>query len=194
MDIVQRVKEITLKPKDTWPVIKTEQTTIKDLYTSYAVLLAAIPPIASFIGLSLIGISMLGVHYRTPFGMGISHAVVSYVLSLVGIYVVAQIIDALAPSFGSQKNLVNAFKVAVFSWTPSWVAGILFIIPSLSPLAALISLYSLYIFYLGLPVMMDTPKDKAMGYFIITIVISIIIFILIGTISRAFGMGRMGWM
>jgi Yip1 domain len=195
MDIVQRVKEITLKPKDTWPVIKTEQTTIKELYTSYAVILAAIPPIASFIGLSLIGISMLGVHYRTSFGMGISHAVVSYVLSLVGIYVVAQIIDALAPSFGSQKNLVNAFKVAVFSWTPSWIAGILFIIPSLSPLAALISLYNLYIFYLGLPVMMDTPKDKAMGYFIITIVISIIIFILIGTISSSlFGMGRMGWM
>ena len=146
MDIVQRVKEITLKPKDTWPVIKTEQTTIKELYTSYAVLLAAIPPIASFIGLSLIGISMLGVHYRTPFGMGISYAVVSYVLSLVGIYVVAQIIDALAPSFGSQKNLVNAFKVAVFSWTPSWVAGILFIIPSLSPLAGLIPLFTVSIY------------------------------------------------
>lgn len=195
MDIVQRVKDIILKPADTWAEIKTEQVTIKELYTSYAVLLAAIPPIASFIGMSLIGISMLGVHYRTSFGMGISHAVVSYVLSLVGLYVVAQIIDALAPSFGSQKNLVSAFKVAVFSWTPSWVAGILFIIPALSPLAALISLYSLYIFYLGLPVLMDTPKDKAMGYFIITIVISIIIFILIGTVSRAlFGMGRMGWM
>ncbi|MGC1404236.1 MAG: Yip1 family protein [Thermodesulfobacteriota bacterium] len=193
MDVVQRVKEITLKPKDTWPVIKTEQSTIKEMYTSYAVILAAIPPIASFIGLSLIGISMLGMHYRTSFGMGISQAVVSYVLSLVGLYVVAQIIDALAPSFGSQKNLVNAFKVAVFSWTPSWIAGILFIIPTLSPLAVLISLYSLYIFYLGLPIMMDTPKDKAMGYFIITIVISIIIFILIGTVSRAlFGMGRMG--
>jgi hypothetical protein len=193
MDIVQRVKEITLKPKDTWPVIKTEQATIKELYTSYAVILAAIPPIASFIGLSLIGISMLGVHYRTSFAMGISHAVVSYVLSLIGIYVVAQIIDALAPSFGSQKNLVNAFKVAVFSWTPSWVAGILFIIPALSPLAVLISLYSLYIFYLGLPIMMDTPTDKALGYFVVTILLSIIIFILIGTVSRAlFGMGRMG--
>lgn len=193
MNIVQRVKDIILKPTDTWAEIKTEQVTIKELYASYAVILAAIPPIASFIGMSLIGISMVGVHYRTPFVMGISHAVVSYVLSLVGLYVVAQIIDALAPSFGSQKNLVNAFKVAVFSWTPSWIAGILFIIPTLSPLAALISLYSLYIFYLGLPIMMDTPKDKAMGYFIITIVISIIIFILIGTVSRAlFGMGRMG--
>lgn len=195
MDIVQRVKDITLKPKDTWPVIKAEQATIKELYTSYAALLAAIPPIASFIGMSLVGMSMLGVHYRTPFGMGISHAVVSYGLSLIGLYVVAQIIDALAPSFGSQKNLINAMKVAVFSWTPSWIAGILIIIPALSPIAILLSLYSLYLFYLGLPILMDTPKDKALGYFVVTILLSIVIFILIGTVSRVlFGMGRMGWM
>ncbi len=125
--------------------------------------------------------------------MGISHAVVSYVLSLVGLYVVAQIIDALAPSFGSQKNLVNAFKVAVFSWTPSWIAGILIIIPAFSPIAVLISLYSLYIFYLGLPILMDTPKDKALPYFVAAILLSIVIFILIGTVSSAlFGLGRMG--
>lgn len=193
MELVQRVKDITFKPKDTWPAIKAEQATIKELYTSYAVLLAAIPPIASFIGMSLIGISMLGVHYRTPFLTGIIHAVVSYGLSLIGLYVVAQIIDALAPSFGSQKNLVNAMKVAVFSWTPSWIAGILVIIPVLSPIAILLSLYSLYLFYLGLPILMDTPKDKALGYFVVTILLSIVIFILIGTASSAlFGLGRMG--
>jgi hypothetical protein len=111
------------------------------------------------------------------------------ILSLV-IYVVAQIIDALAPVLFSEKP-VNAFKVAVFPG-PLPSVSILFIIPSSLP-ARLVSLQSL-IFYLGLPVMMDTHKDKAMGYFIITIVISIIIFILIGTVSRAFGMGRMGWM
>ncbi len=194
MDIVQRVKDIILKPKDVWPAIKTEQVTIKELYTSYAALLAAIPPIASFIGMSLFGISMMGMRYRTSFGMGISHLVVSYVLTLVGIYVVAQIIDALAPSFNSQKNLVNAAKVVVFSWTPSWVAGVLFLIPALSPIALLFSLYSLYLFYLGLPILMDTPKDKALGYFVVTILLSIVIFILIGTVSRAlFGLGGMGW-
>jgi hypothetical protein len=193
MDIVQRVKDIILKPKDTWPVIKTEQTTIQELYTSYAVILAAIPPLASFIGMSLLGISMMSVRYRISFGMGISHAIVSYVLSLVGLYVVAQIIDALAPSFGSQKNLVNAMKVAVYSSTPSWVAGILMIIPFLAPVAMLLSLYSLYLFYLGLPIMMETPKDKAMGYFVLTIVISIVVFILIGTLSRSlFGLGGIG--
>ncbi|MFH0789524.1 MAG: Yip1 family protein [Pseudomonadota bacterium] len=194
MDIVQRVKDITMKPKDTWPAIKTEQTTIQELYSSYAVILAAIPPLASFLGLSLLGVSMMNIHYRIPLGTGISHAVVSYVLSLVGLYVIAQIIDALAPSFGSQKNLTNAMKLAVFSSTPSWIAGILIIIPFLAPIALILSLYSLYLFYLGLPIMMDTPQDKAMGYFIITIIISIVVFILIGSISRAlFGLGGMGW-
>jgi uncharacterized membrane protein len=190
MNIVQRIKDITLKPKETWPVIKGEPATIKDLYTSYVVPLSVIPPFASFIGFSLIGISMLTVHYRVPLVTGLSHAVVSYVLSLVGIYVVAQIIDALAPSFGSQKNLINAMKVAVYSYTPSWVAGILLIIPALSPITLLVSLYSLYLFYLGLPELMDTPKDKAMGYFVVSIVVSILVFIIIGVLSRSiFGMG-----
>ena len=193
MNIVQRVKDIILKPMDTWAEIKAEPVTIKELYTSYAVFLAAIPPIASFIGFSLLGFSMLAFSYRVPLGWGISHAVVSYILSLVGLYVVGLIIDTLAPTFGSQKNQVNAMKVAVFSWTPSWIAGILMIIPALSPITMLLSLYSLYLFYLGLPVLMETPKDKAMGYFIVTILVSIVIFILIGVISSAlFGFGRMG--
>jgi hypothetical protein len=193
MNIVQRVKDIILKPSDTWAEIKAEQVTIKELYTSYAMLLAAIPPIASFIGLSLLGFSVLAFSYRVPLGWGISHALVSYVLSLVGLYVVGLIIDTLAPSFGSQKNQVNAMKVAVFSWTPSWIAGILMIIPALSPVAMLLSLYSLYLFYLGLPILMETPQDKAMGYFIVTILVSIVVFILIGVISNSlFGFGRMG--
>jgi len=193
MNIFQRVKDIILKPTDTWTEIKTEQTTIKELFTSYAMILAAIPPVASFIGMSLLGFSWAVFSYRLPIGWGISHAVVSYVLSLVGIYVIALIIDALAPNFGSQKNQLNAMKVAVFSWTPSWIAGILMIIPALGPIAMLLSLYSLYLFYLGLPILMETPKDKAMGYCIVTIVVSIVVFILIGVISSSlFGFGRMG--
>lgn len=184
-----------LKPKDTWETIKTEQTTIKELYTSYAVLLAAIPPIASFIGFSLIGVSMMTIQYRIPFGVGLSHAVVSYLLSLVGLYIVAQIIDSLAPSFGSQKNVINAMKVAVYSWTPSWVAGILIIIPFLAPIAMLMSLYSLYLLFVGLPILMDTPKEKALGYFVVTIVVSIVVFMLVSFISRSlFGLTGMGWM
>jgi len=197
MDLVSRVKAILLKPNDTWLEIKNEPATVKDLFTSYAAILAAIPPIASFIGFSLIGMSVLGFHYRMPLGSGLGHLIVSYVFSLVGIYLVGMIIDALAPSFGSSKNQLNAMKVAVYSWTPGWVAGIFLIIPSLAPLSMLAALYGLYLFYVGLPILMETPKDKAIGYVIVTILVSIVVSILVGTISGAlFGVGRgsmMGW-
>jgi hypothetical protein len=177
MNLVERAKEIILKPQETWLKIKGEETTIKDLYMSYAIILALIPAIANFIGMSLIGASFMGISYRVPIGTGLVHAILQYVLTLVGIYIVAFIIDALAPSFASKKNMVAAMKVTVFSFTPAWIAGIIGIIPILSVLAILASLYSLYLF------LMETPKEKQLGYFAVVIVVTIIVWVLIGVFA-----------
>lgn len=185
MDLVGRAKSIILKPSQTWPEIKEEKTTISELYTSYAMILAAIPAVAQLIGYSLIGHSILGAHIRWGIGRAFSHAILFYILSLVGVYVVALITDALAPSFGSKKNILNAFKTVVYSMTPGWVAGIFYIIPSLSILAFLAALYGLYLFYLGLPALMETPKEKSVGYVIVVIVVTIIVYVVIGTITGA---------
>ncbi|MBP6940476.1 MAG: YIP1 family protein [Syntrophorhabdaceae bacterium] len=184
MDLVGRVKAIILKPKDTWEQIKGEETTIKDLYLSYAAILAIIPPAATFIGWSIVGMSFMGMSYRIPLANGLGYAIFHYVLSLVGIYAVAFIIDMLAPNFGSQKNMAGAMKVAVYANTPIWIASVFFIIPSLSPIVMIASLYSLYLLYLGLPVLMETPKEKVVGYIIVVIVASIIVFYLTGMIAR----------
>lgn len=104
MNILERAKNIILKPSETWPEIKTEQTTIPYLYKSYVVILSAIPAIAQFIGSSIIGYAFIGTHLRMEVTGALTSAIVSYLLSLVGIYVEALIADALAPSFGSQKK------------------------------------------------------------------------------------------
>jgi hypothetical protein len=183
MNLVERVKEIILTPQATWEKIKGEEVSIKELYTSYACILALIPAIANFIGMSLIGSSFMGISFRVPIGTGLVQAILQYVLTLVGIYVVAFIIDALAPSFDSKKNIGAAMKVAVFSFTPAWIAGILGIIPMLSVLAVIASLYSLYLFYIGLPILMETPKEKQLGYFVVVIVVTIIVWVLIGVFA-----------
>lgn len=190
MDLVGRVKQIVLQPKDAWGQIKGEQTTIKDLYMSYAAILAIIPPVATFIGWSIVGMSFMGFSYRVPFTSGITYAIFHYVLSLAGIYAVAFVIDMLAPKFDSQKNMVNAMKVAVYANTPNWIASVLFIFPSLSPIVMIASLYSLYLFYLGLPVLMETPKEKVVGYIIVVIIVSIIVFYLTSVIARTAIPGR----
>ncbi len=185
MDLVERVKGIILKPSRTWPEIKEETITISELYTSYAMILAAIPAVASLIGYGVIGHSAFGMYVRWGIGRALGYAILYYVLSLIGVYIDALIIDALAPSFGSKKNILNAFKTVVFSMTPGWLGGIFYIIPSLSILAILAGLYGLYLFYLGLPLLMETPKEKSLGYVIVVIVVTIVVNLVIGAITGA---------
>ncbi|MEO0267620.1 MAG: Yip1 family protein [candidate division WOR-3 bacterium] len=190
MNIIERVKEIILKPKETWEKIKGEEVGIGGLYISYAIILAAIPAIANLIGTAFIGYSVMGIYFRVPFGNALGSAILSYILSLIGIYIVALIADALAPSFDSKKNITNAFKATVFSMTPYWVAGILYIIPALSPIVLIAGLYGIYLFYLGLPLLMETPKEKALPYVIIVIVVTFVINLIIGLITSAIFMPR----
>jgi Yip1 domain len=183
MSLVERAKNIILQPKREWPVIDAEPTTIGELYTRYVILLSAIPPIASFIGFSLFGmhVPLLGT-IRIPIGSAISSAIVRYILGLVGVYVLALIIDALAPNFGGQKNQIQALKVAAYSSTAAWVAGIFAIIPALSVLG-IVGLYSLFLLYLGLPILMKSPPDRALGYTVVVILAAIVIFMIIGVIA-----------
>jgi hypothetical protein len=186
MNLSERVKGILLKPKQEWQTISQEATTIPELYKSYVAVLAAIGPVASIIGMSIVGIRLPFVgSFRVPISTSIASGIVHYILTLIGVYVLALIIDGLAPRFSGEKNINQAFKVAAYSHTPGWVVGILWIIPSLSPLGIL-GLYGLYLLYLGLPVLMKSPQEKSLGYTVAVIIAAIVIFMVIGFISRAF--------
>jgi len=189
MAIVNRVKGICLTPKTEWDVIAEEETSTADLFKGYAVPLAAIPPIAGFIGGSLIGRSLPFVgSYRVPMVSGLVLAIFTFVMALVGVFILSLIINALAPSFGAEKNSGQALKVALYSYTPGWVAGVLQILPMLGLLAILAGLYGLYLLYLGLPRLMKCPQEKAVGYTAVVVVCAIVLYIIVGAI----GAGIMG--
>jgi uncharacterized protein YqgC (DUF456 family) len=108
---------------------------------------------------------------------------VRYALSLVSVYVLALIIDALAPNFGGQKNSIQALKVAAYSSTAAWVAGVFMLLPALGILAIL-GLYSFYLMFLGLPVLMKAPEEKAAGYVIVVVVCAIVLYVVVGAITN----------
>ena len=182
MNLVDRAKNILLKPKQEWAVISAEPHTVQGLYTGYVMILAAIPAVASFIGFSLIGVSTFMGSYRWPITSGITHMILQYVLGLGWVYVLALIIDALAPNFGGEKNFIQALKVSAFSSTAMWLAGIFSIIPALAILGIL-GLYSLYLLYTGLPLLMKTPEDKAVPYTVVVIIIAIVLGLIVGALS-----------
>jgi hypothetical protein len=187
MDLVSRVQAIILKPKEEWVKIKGETSTVAQLFASYAVLLAAIPAIAQFIGYGLIGRRYPFIGWlRLGIGTSLLRAIFSYVFALVTVYLFALIINALAPTFSSTPNMINALKLSIYSMTPMWVAGILYLIPFLEFLVFIAGIYGLYILYLGFNTpLMDTPKEKVMGYLLVSIVVVVVLSVVLALILGA---------
>ena len=180
MNIVERVKKICLTPAAEWPVIATENTPAGTLISGYVLPLAAIGVVCGFIGGSIIGRSLpfIGT-YRVPFVAGFAAAIFTLAMTVAGVFVLSLIINALAPSFGAEKNQAQALKVAAYSFTPAWVAGVLQILPLLGVLVLFAALYGIYILYLGLPRLMKCPEDKAVGYTVVVVVCAIVVNVVI---------------
>jgi hypothetical protein len=194
VSIVDRAKNICLTPKTEWPVIAAEPASTSALLTSYVVPLAAVAAIAGFIGGSIVGTTVpyFGT-YRVPIANGLVLALFSVGMAVVAVFVLSLIINALAPTFGAEQNSTQALKVAVYSYTPAWIAGVLQIVPLLSILMIFGALYAMYLLYLGLPRLMKCPEDKAVGYTAVVIVCAIVLSLVLVGISTMFaGAGMIG--
>jgi Yip1 domain len=195
--IIARAKAILVTPKTEWPVIAGEPSTVGDLFKGYIFVLAAIPAVFAFLQMSVVGTNMwFAGRMRFGVGTGLSMMVVQYVLALAGVYVMGLIIDALAPTFGGQKDRVQAVKTIGYASTAYWIASIASILPGLGWLIGIIGgIYSIYLLYLGLPHTMKAPQDRAAGYTAVAIVVAIIVNIVIGAVvGSVVGLGAGSFM
>jgi hypothetical protein len=182
--LIERAKNLLLKPAETWDAIAAEEVVVQDLYKTWILPLAAITPIAAFIGYTVIGAGAFGVTIRAPLANGLSYAVLSYALALGSVYAFAHILDALAPNFGAEKNFKAAFKLAAYFPLAAWLAGVFFLIPSLSVLSV-VGLYSLYLLFVGLPKLMKPAADKAGGYTMAAIGVSLVLYLVIWIVASS---------
>jgi hypothetical protein len=184
MTLIERAKNICLTPQTEWSVVAGEDTAPGTLVTGYVLPLAGAAALAGFIGGSLVGQSLPFVgRFRVPFLSGISFAVIAVVMAVAGCFLMSWLINALAPTFGAQKDSKQAFKVAVYSFTPAWIAGLFQVLPMLGILSMLGALYGLYLLYLGLPRLMQCPQEKAIGYTAVVVIAAIVMSIVFGTIT-----------
>jgi hypothetical protein len=158
MALVDRITNILLKPKFEWPRIAEESATTGSLFTGYIMLLAALGPLA----------------LALKAGPGI--AVLSYAISLGVTYVLAMIVDALAPTFGGEKNFIQSLKLTAYSYTAAWLAAVLQLIPILGGVLSLLgAIYAWYTFYLGVALMKKCPVEKAVVYTVAIVVCGLLL-------------------
>jgi len=180
MNLVDRAKNMIVQPKDEWPRVVAENATVQSLYVNYILILAAIGPIALLL--------------RT-LGGGAAIAIVSYIMNLVVVFIVTWVVDALAPTFGGTKNLVASLKLTAYASTAVWLAAIFQLIPYLGSLLMFIGgLYSLYLFYLGAPVVKGIGTDKAAGFTVLVVICYILLVVALGMLlfSVVLGGSMMG--
>lgn len=188
--LLRRVRGILFAPAAEWQAIEVERASARALYLGYVAPLAAIAPIAWFVGEVLIGmpVPIFGV-VRIGFGEGIVGALLMYALAFVAVFAIARITDALAPSFGGARDAQRALALAAYGHTPAWLAGVLNALPAASGLALFASLWSLYALYVGLPLLMRCPKDKAAAYALTVAACAVVLFVVIGALTSCIG----GW-
>jgi hypothetical protein len=184
---VNRLKGILLQPGSTWKTIDGEFTKPAVLYKGWVLPLALIGPICGALGTLVFGLSfgVIGA-YRLPVANIATLAVVDYVLSVAGVFGLSIVINALAPTFGGQRNDVQALKVAAYGSTPWFLAGVFQLIPQLALVGILVSLYTVYLVFSGVPVVMKPAKDQAMGYAIVAVLGALVVALIILAIHTAF--------
>lgn len=196
-----RVRGILFDPKAEWSRIAAEETPSRTIFTSYVMPLAAIGPICGTIGGQVFGRVSLGIgpytmSYSPPLVSAIIGGIVMWVLTLVSFLVLTVIADVLSPRFGGQFASEKSFALVGYSLTPVFVAGIFTLYPPLAVLTV-VGLYSLYLVWLGTPIMLGIAPERATPYTVALVVCGMVLNLIVAALSAAnmallHGMGLLG--
>ena len=183
MDVVERAKAMILSPAAEWRRIEPEPGGAGDLFVPYVAWLAAIPPVCAVLrrGLSGWGPRLHHLHHHGLFA-GLAGGIARYLATFVALYLMALAIDGLAPNFSARRDPGNALKLAVYSMTPVWLAGVFALIPGLGFLRIVALIYTVYVFWLGLPVLMKPPADKFGPYAVATVVCGVVLSMVVAAV------------
>lgn len=188
--ILQRIKNILISPRTEWPVIASEPTSIQQLFVVYVLPLAALVAVMTFVRMSLIGVNIpFGGTLRMPLAASLESALLGCVFGCLGVFLVGLIINGLAPTFGGSRDTRQALKVAAYSFTPGYLSSVLALSPVMAGLLQFVAgLYGIYLLYLGLPVLMRSAGERAVGYTAAVVICTVLLGILLGVLGGVFGL------
>ena len=186
--LLQRILNITFKPRLEWPVIAAEPPSTARVVVGCVVPLAGLHALVSFVHMAVIGVSVpFAGTVRMPVAGSLGAAVTGLVFALIGMLALALIVNVWATFFAGQRNLAQALKVAAYAAVPGWLGSFLVLLPFGTLLGVIASLYALYVLYLGLPIVMRAPTSRAFGYTVAVVLSGMLVGLALGGLSVAVG-------
>lgn len=181
MYIINRLFNLLFSPQAEWAKIRDERVSNAQIFLKYVIWIAALPAVGYLISF-----------FRYPnLVLNIRAAIISYVFALVAVDAGAYLINLLSTNFASKKDVGRALKLVAFGASPVFATGVLNFIPVVGKFIwAVGALYTAYLFYLGLPVLMNTSEDKQVPYTVASFVIFIAVYLGLIILGGAiFGVG-----
>lgn len=157
--ILSRAFGLFREPKKEWEQIRAEKTTVPNILLGYVAPLAAIPPICDLIGSYAFNRVLTG-----DIGEALIRAAVTWIVSIGLVFFLGVLINAVAGNFDADKDDLSAQKVAAYSLTPAFLSGVFSLWPPLWWLSLFALAAMVFLMYRGLPILMKSPPEGALGY------------------------------
>jgi hypothetical protein len=162
---------------------KDPSVPLNSLIINYVAIIALVPLVATLIGDGIYYSSRFDPHNVAAGAVGVG--IVTYIFQIIGVVIVGAVIWKLAPYFASKTDQTRATVLAAYGYTPVALIAIVDFIPQIAFLTVLGLLYGLYITYLGLPILIGTPKHRVITYLVAIIIASFIVYAVVDYITLA---------
>lgn len=157
---VWRVIVILTDPVAEWARIEAEPAELVGLLVGVVAPLALVPAAFGFLGACIVGVIAPGKgEVWAPVFAGLAAALFGYATSFAVVLLLGATIAIAAPLFGGRRNFARALNLAVYSYSPVWLAGIFLLLPGLRFLM-LLGFYGVYVLIAGLPFMTKAPRQN----------------------------------
>lgn len=174
-------------PDQEWRQIRGEDESIRHLYLTHTLLLAAIPAISAFIGTTQVGWVIGG---RAPVVLtqqaAAWMALMSYAAMLGGVAVMGMFIHWMARTYDKTPTLARSVAFATHTATPLFIGGVAALYPHLW-LGMLVGLaavaYTIYLLYVGLATFMGLGDDEGFLFSSSVLAVGLIVLVAICALS-----------
>lgn len=176
---------LLIRPKNQWQAISSRGDFALLSAVLYTALLAVIPAIAWFYGVTEIGWTV-GDGERIRMTKDSASAIIGlfYLTMIVAVCAIGYMIHWMSKTYGTDSSTAKGIAVAGFSATPLFIAGAIGFIPVFW-VALLIGVsavsYAVYLLYVGIPIVMRIPEERGFLFSSAVIAICLVFLIVIMT-------------
>jgi len=152
-------------PSTEWLNIKKNNQSIVNIYLSFIIFFAAIPPASAFIGSTYVGWQIgTGEIHTLTVQSALLLSISAYLAILFGVFIMSYFIRWMGQTYGASPTLSQCVNLTAYSCTPLFLAGFWGAFPILW-LDMLISLFaigmSVNLLFKGVPVIMGISEERA---------------------------------